>query len=418
MAELSTTKLDPDAHLLLDAPLLRLPHELLRKNLKAAQRHIEVAHKSLTTTLQPLTPHTSPTDTLAALDATLAKAQTLKRKLEGLREEEQALHRQQEARIRHLGDLYGVETLADVKYEAWSHVRLNRLVVDYLLRKNYTASARSLATSKGIGELVDIAVFEDCARIQRGLLEGGEAGVKEALGWCAENKQALKKAGSTLELELRLQQFIELARTGEMGKLMEAVAHARKFLVGGVDAEFGLRAGGLLAHGVETVVEPYRTLYSAARLKHLASLFHSTHHTLLALPAQPLLHTALGAGLSALKTPACHSIHNPLTAPAGQTTPNGAPVPSLIPSPHGGGLCPICSTELNELARGVPYAHHTKSYMEEDPVVLPTGRVFGRERLRMLNEKLGVPGGRVRDPVEGLGGMEWGEAECRRVFIS
>ena len=81
-------------------------------------------------------------------------------------------------------------------------------------------------------------------------------------------------------------------------------------------------------------------------------------------------------------------------------------------------MCPICSTELNELARGVPYAHHTKSYMEEDPVVLPNGRVFGRERLRSLNEKLGVRKGRVRDPTEGLQGAEWGDGEVRKVFIS
>jgi macrophage erythroblast attacher len=70
------------------------------------------------------------------------------------------------------------------------------------------------------------------------------------------------------------------------------------------------------------------------------------------------------------------------------------------------------------LARGVPYAHHTKSFMEDDPVVLPNGRVYGRERLRALNEKLGVRGGRVRDPGEGSRGQEWGWGEVKKVFIS
>jgi macrophage erythroblast attacher len=240
-AELTaTTKLDPDAHLLLDQPLLRLPHELLRKNLKTAQRQIEITHKGIDAHLDALKPATaSPTDTLAALDATLAKAQSLKRKLEGLCEEERTLQRQQTARIEHLRQLHEMMPagLGDVKYDAWSHTRLDRLLVDYLLRNGHVASAKQLAAAKGVEDLVDIAVFEECGRIEASL-KGGE--VKEALGWCGENKQALKKIGSNLELELRLQQFIELRRTGDMGRLMEAVVHARKHLVGGQDTEFGL----------------------------------------------------------------------------------------------------------------------------------------------------------------------------------
>lgn len=141
-------------------------------------------------------------------------------------------------------------------------------------------------------------------------------------------------------------------------------------------------------------------MYSPTRYQTLATLFLQTHHDLFALPTQPLLHIALSAGLSALKTPACHSVHA-----LQPSTLTGAPV------------CPICSTELNDLARNVPYAHHTKSYMEDDPVVLPNGRVFGRERLRVLNEKLGMKGGRVRDPTE-KNGVEWSESEVKKVFIS
>ncbi|EMC99190.1 hypothetical protein BAUCODRAFT_64742 [Baudoinia panamericana UAMH 10762] len=411
MAELTTTKLDPDTHLILDQPLLRLPHELLRKNLKSAQRQIELANKSITTSITAsATAHSTPAETLASLDATLAKAQNLKRKLEALHAEERTLHRQQKARIRHLQDLHEIPSLADVKYDVWSHVRLDRLLVDYLLRQGYVESARQLAAGKGVEELVDIAVFEECGKIDAAL-RGGD--VREALAWCGENKQALKKINSNLELELRLQQFIELARTGEMGKLMDAIIHARKHLAGGADTEFGLRAGGLLAHPPDTLVEPYRGMYSRQRYTTLASLFLQTHHTLFSLPAQPLLHIALSAGLSALKTPTCHSVHNHNigTSSAGHFNSNAA---SLTGTP----LCPICSTELNELARAVPYAHHTKSFMEEDPVVLPNGRVYGRERLRGLNEKLGTGKGRVRDPVEGLGGLEWREEEVKKVFIS
>lgn len=255
MAELiTTTKLDPDTHLLLDQPLLRLPHELLRKNFKSAQRQIEMTNKTVAAAL--VVKPSSPSDvTLATLDATLAKAQSLKRKLEALRSEEVALHRQQKARIQHLQTVHDIPSLADVKYDAWAHVRLDRLLVDHLLREGHTESARALAKEKGIGDLVDIAVFDECGRIERGLADGR---MQDCLTWCAENKQALKKINSQLELELRLQQVIELARSGEPEKHLEALLHARKHLAGGADPEFVLRAAGMLAYCSDTYDEPYR----------------------------------------------------------------------------------------------------------------------------------------------------------------
>ena len=126
------------------------------------------------------------------MDATLQKAQNLKRKLEALHAEEKALHAQQKARIEHLQTLHEIPSLGDVAYDRWSHVRLDRLLVDYLLRQDLTQSAKELAEENNLGGLVDIGVFEEAGRIRMALL-GGD--VKEALNWCAENKNALKKIG-------------------------------------------------------------------------------------------------------------------------------------------------------------------------------------------------------------------------------
>jgi macrophage erythroblast attacher len=120
------------------------------------------------------------------------------------------------------------------------------------------------------------------------------------------------------------------------------------------------------------------------------------------LPPRPLLHIALSAGLSALKTPACHSAYVSSSANAAESQTD---------------VCPICSVELNELARNVPYAHHTKSIVENDPVVLPNGRVYGRQRLTAFNQKIGTETGWVRDPVAGVKGDVWAEAEVRKVYI-
>jgi macrophage erythroblast attacher len=189
MAEHAILKLDPDTHLLLEQPLLRLPLELLKRNFKSTQRSIEPVNKHTTAAIQASASQ-SPAQTLASLDATLQKAQNLKRKLEALHAEEQVLHSQQKARITHLQTLHEIPSLADVAYDRWSHVRLDRLLVDYLLRQGFTQSAKELAEENKLGDLVDVGVFEEAGRIEQALRRGE---VKEALSWCAENKNALKK---------------------------------------------------------------------------------------------------------------------------------------------------------------------------------------------------------------------------------
>ena len=109
-----------------------------------------------------------------------------------------------------------------------------------------------------------------------------------------------------------------------------------------------------------------------------------THNTLLSLPPVPLLHIALSAGLSALKTPSCHSSHSSSASPSSVSSVNTS-------------VCPICSTELNDLARNVPYAHHTKSHVDPDAVLLPNGRVYGKSKLEEYSMKAGLDDRKIKD---------------------
>lgn len=63
-----------------------------------------------------------------------------------------------------------------------------------------------------------------------------------------------------LEFEVRLQQYIELVRSGQPEKLLEATRHARKYLSPFKDSESKSihRAAGLLAFSSSTTAEPYR----------------------------------------------------------------------------------------------------------------------------------------------------------------
>lgn len=144
-------------------------------------------------------------------------------------------------------------------------------------------------------------------------------------------------------------------------------------------------------------------MYHPSRWTKLADLFVETHNTLLGLPSFPLLHIALQSGLSALKTPACHSSHASSSSMPSHST-------SLTSS-----VCPICSTELNELARNVPYAHHSQSHVEHDLIMLPSGRVYASKRLDEYARKAGLPEGKVKDLRTGdVVSME----ELKKVFIT
>lgn len=202
-----------------------------------------------------------------------------------------------------------------------------------------------------------------------------------------------------------------------MPKLLEAIAHAKKYLIPFRDTHPALvnQAAGLLAfpprcdvtngYHPSSVEEecPYSSLYSPARWTTLADLFVKTHNDLLGLPSSPLLHIALSSGLSALKTPACHGWNKDMPSQPSRSM-------SLTSS-----VCPICSTELNELARHVPYAQHSKSHVEHDLLLLPNGRVYGKARLDEYAAKTNIPQALVKDL---LTGELYPRDKLKKVFIT
>ena len=206
MAELTFTKLNPESHLLLDQPLLRLPVELSRKNFKLAAVHVEHDKKHLLGALKvtandSLSGQKTPSETLGSLDSMINRMKNLKRKMEGFHDEEKTTHRQARQRLEHLHSLYQVPSLADAKYDEWSRIRLNRLLADYLLRNGYSESARALAKEKGIEDLVDLDVFVQCHKVEESLRRGS---IQECLAWCSENRELTRKTNVSTCANLQL----------------------------------------------------------------------------------------------------------------------------------------------------------------------------------------------------------------------
>lgn len=126
----------------------------------------------------------------------ISRMRGLKRKLTACADEEKRLQQHSKARTKHLGELYTIQSLDDVRYEAWSRTRLDRLLVDYLLRNGYIQSAVALAREKGIEQLVDTETFVQMSKIRDGLRAKR---LSEVLTWCTENKKELRRMGVSLK---------------------------------------------------------------------------------------------------------------------------------------------------------------------------------------------------------------------------
>lgn len=133
-----------------------------------------------------------------------------------------------------------------------------------------------------------------------------------------------------------------------------------------------------------------------------------THNELYSIPSLSPLEVALSAGLSALKTAQCE-----------KHMPNAAHPKTLLTK------CPVCSPELNELARSMKIAYAARSHLvdaingkamegDNEPVVLPNGRLYGTRTLSDWAEKQSLHKDIVMDPVTG---EEFPKLAVRKAYI-
>ncbi|KAJ3519087.1 hypothetical protein NMY22_g13357 [Coprinellus aureogranulatus] len=305
-------------------------------------------------------------------------------------------------RLHHLATIDRAEAPTTVEWERWADTRLDRWIVDWCLRTGKERTAKQIAKEKRIETLVDIDLFTDIRRIEAAL---SRQSCTEALAWCSENKASLRKAKSTLEFELRLQEYIELCRAR---RLTEAIAYSQKYLAPWADTQLQqiYKASGLLGFSETTTCRQYKRMYDRSRWDTLIRSFRNAIYTLNSIPTEPLLHLALYAGLTALKLPACYD----------PTTKNVD--------------CPVCDSSgdtplgLGKLAEEVPYTHHsistlvcriTGKIMDENnpPMAFPSsGQVYSQEALEEIaarnNGRVICP--RTNEVVD--------YSELKKVFIS
>lgn len=365
-----------------------MPFESLKRTTRERKYAIDELKEVLAEVRAP------PADRAAArtrLEACLRRLHRLKRKLDETSVAEREDAQRCLARLEHLAALGRPARDAHV---AWNRRRIDRILVDYLLRRGYLDAAGRLARRASPPDLTDAHVFAAAQGVLASL-ERRECG--EALEWCAAHATRLKKAKSPLEFRLRVQEFVEAVRRGDAGA---AIAHARRHLAPWAQqypAELQ-RAAALLAFGPATACPPYAALLSEERWRDLEALFRAELFRLHSLPPVSLLEVHLQAGLSALKTAqslgeACGPA-DPLHLPAYRRLAQRLPFAKHV---HSKLICALTGEVMTE---------------HNPPMALPNGYVYSAQGLEAA--AAAAPDGRVVCPNTGA---SYCLTDLKRVYI-
>ena len=296
-----------------------------------------------------------------------------------------------QSRLVHVKSGMNAATVAE--QQVWCRTRLDRILVDFLLREGHYETADQLAKEGGVAELVNSDLFEGSRQVEIGLRQHS---CTAALEWCRSNRARLVKLKSTLEFKIRLQEFVEALRAGDRHK---AIAYAQTHFPQHSERHMpNIQAAMTLVLFSENPASAkYKQFFASERWDDLIKLFRNNNFVINSLTSQSLLSITLQSGLSVLKSPLCY---NPETRNQN---------------------CPICNEHMNVLAAELPLAKHTNSklvcgvsgtLMNEDnpPTALPNGNVYGHQALKAM----AVRCGKITCPRTG---DHFAEDEILKVFV-
>lgn len=369
---------------------IKVPYEILNKKYRSSQKTIDREVSHMNGTVSELKRSNTLDQANRALDDVVNRLKVIKRKADKSIFEEQEPALLTKRRLEHLkGGLS--EDLA--RLNVWKNTRLDRLLVDHMLRSGYYETAKKLTQAAEIRDLTNLDVFLVYKDVEDSL---AARNIGPCLEWCHENKSKLRKIKSTLEYKLRQQEFIELVR---QKRLLEAIHYSRKHLCSAPNNKDLEVIMALLAYPDTTTIEPYRSLFSETRWQSLINDFKKDTYELFHLSPCSVFAITLQAGLSALKTPHCYR-----RSGARETE------------------CPICNPVLNELAKNLPFPHCSQSKLicsisgqplneNNPPLVLPNGHVYGQLSLKAMAKK---NGGQIVCPKTLVG---YNIQEAQKVYI-
>jgi len=375
----------------LEHPTLKVPYEILNKKFRSAQKVLDREGSHVTSSLGEVDRGLGEVVDRVAITQQLdnIKEQLVQLKSKGGESivDETKIAEVTRKRASHLKQGC-VEDQSPVQEKQWRRVRLDRMLVEYFLRQGFYTTAIELASSSGIEDLTNIEVFLTAREVEESL---SRCDITKCLAWCHDNKSKLRKMKSTLEFQVRLQEFLELVKCGNR---LEAVKHAKKFLSTDDSVHLSIvqQGMGLLAFPLSTMIQPYKDLLDNSRWQSLIQQFRQENYRLHQLSSQSMFSVALQSGLASLKTPHCYKQNFVLSGlPGIGLMQELRPRPTL---PERNPECPVCHPALNTLAISLPYAHCSQSRLvcnmtgralneNNHPMMLPNGYVYGEQALEV-----------------------------------
>ncbi|KAF2359242.1 CTLH/CRA C-terminal to LisH motif domain [Trinorchestia longiramus] len=368
----------------LEHSTVKVPYEVLNRKFRTAQKVLEREASVATSCASEVqaalsgSPIPPPEQLTQMIKGVMSQVSSLKRKAREAVVGEVECARVVKRRIEHLEQAGKGNSATRA---LWETTRIDRLITDFLLREGCYRTARKLVETRNIKNLTNLEIFETAYEVEQSL---EKRDVTKCLAWCHENKTKLKKLNSSLEFNIRIQEFIEMIKRDER---MNAVWHARKFFTAqdckqlpSIQQPSIQQCMALLAFPADTSqcslmsnnseIPEYQLLLSDGRWQELIQQFRDENLRLYQLSMQATFTVVVQAGLSALKTPQCYKSNKE----------------SFNPD------CPVCLPTLNSLAKELPYAHCSQSRLicylsgetmneNNQPLMLPNGYVYGSNAL-------------------------------------
>lgn len=184
----------------------------------------------------------------------------------------------------------------------WKKTRLDRMIVEHFLRLGAWESAEQLAVRSGIRDLTNLDIFQTSREVEVDLASHKTA---KCTVWCNDNKTKLRKINSTIEFQLRVQEFVELIRED---RRVDAVKHAQKHFPDFYQDQLKdiRQCMALLAFPTTTEIEPYKSLFNPKRWDELVLNFRSENYRIFQLASQSVLSVAVQVIVYILRGKCCY----------------------------------------------------------------------------------------------------------------
>jgi macrophage erythroblast attacher len=98
--------------------------------------------------------------------------------------------------------------------------RINRFIIEHLLRTGYFETAQMLADYVGLDINAQKSVYYVARQVEESLKQKD---LSLCLNWVRDNRSRLHRIGSSLETEVRIQQCVELVKEGRTPEALKYI---------------------------------------------------------------------------------------------------------------------------------------------------------------------------------------------------